>query len=60
MKTEKEVREEIEACKKTIQNYRNAYKQSKIPKEVLKSELIQNESMIAALRWVLGENDRYD
>lgn len=60
MKTEKEIRNEIEACKNTIENYRNAYKKGEIPKEMLKFELIQNESMMFALKWVLDENDRYD
>lgn len=60
MKTEKEIREEIEASQRTIGNYRKAYKDGKIPKESLEHALIDNQSTIATLRWVLGENDRYD
>ena len=60
MKTEKEIRDEIKACEKTKENYRIAYKNGKIPKDVYKSEAIQCESMASALLWVLGENDRYD
>ncbi|WP_242858871.1 hypothetical protein [Clostridium botulinum] len=60
IKTEKEIREEIECCKKTIDNYKKAYKEKKIPKDVLKSTLLECENSILALKWVLGENDRYD
>lgn len=60
MKTEKEIREEIELTKKTIQNYRNAYKNNKIPEDVLENQIIDCSATIDALRWVLGENDRYD
>lgn len=60
MKTETEIREEIKATKKTIDNYRKAYNKSKIPKEVFTSQSIDCSATIDALRWVLGENDRYD
>jgi predicted transcriptional regulator len=60
MKTEQEIKDEIEATKRTIENYRNAYKSGRISREVLKSQLIDCESTIHALMWVLGENDRYD
>lgn len=60
MKTEEEIREEIEATLRTIANYRNAYKKSKIPKDVLHDQLIDCVATIDALKWVLGENNRYD
>jgi hypothetical protein len=60
LKTEKEIRHEIEATKKTIENYRNAYKNSEIPRDVMKSQILDCSSTIATLLWVLGENDRYD
>lgn len=60
LKTEKEIRNEIEACDNTIKNYKNAYKKKEISKRILKSELLQSESMKFALKWVLDENDRYD
>lgn len=60
IKTEKEIREEIEAIKRTINNYREAVKQGEFPKERMRFVLLENQSMISALKWVLGENDRYD
>lgn len=60
MKSEQEIREEIEATKRTIANYRNAYKQGEITRESLNIHLYDCEATIAALTWVLGENDRYD
>lgn len=60
LKTEKEIREEIENCEKTVENYRKSHKDGKIPFDVLKSAVHENGSMIAALKWVLGENERYD
>lgn len=60
MKTEKEIRDEIEATKKTMNNYKNSYKKGEIPKDVLKKALLDCSATIDALKWVLGENDRYD
>lgn len=60
MKSKKEIQEEIEATERTIQNYRNAYKKNKIPKDVLETQLIDCSATIDVLRWVLGENERYD
>lgn len=60
MKTEKEIREEIECCKRTMSNYKKAHEEKKIPKDVLESKLLECKNMILALKWVLGENDRYD
>lgn len=60
MKTEKEIREEIEATKRTKDNYRKAYNEKKIPKDVFLSQLVDLNATIDTLKWVLGENDRYD
>lgn len=60
MKTEQEIRDEIGAAERTIENYRNAVKKGSFPKESLQLVITENQSIIAALRWVLGENDRYD
>lgn len=60
MKTEQEIRDEIEANERTINNYQNAYKEGKIPFDVLKSKATECQATNAALSWVLGENDRYD
>jgi len=60
MKNEQEIREEIEATGRTLKNYREAYKQSKIPFDVLEQKVNECHATIGALKWVLGENDRYD
>lgn len=60
MKTEEEVKEEIEATKRTADNHSKAYKDGIITKECLKIYIIDCKATIDALRWVLGENDRYD
>lgn len=60
MKSKEEIRNEIEAARRTIENHRNAFNEGKITRDSFKSALIDNEATIAALRWVLGENDRYD
>lgn len=60
LKSEEEIRKEIQATYKAIENYRNAYKNKKIPKDVLEYQLTDCLATIDALKWVLGENDRYD
>jgi hypothetical protein len=60
MKTEKEIRDEIEAINRDDERARKEYKDGEIPKVVLRSKLLQNSSMRLTLKWVLGENDRYD
>lgn len=60
MKTEQEIRDEIKATERTIKNYRAAYIEKKIDRDALNLYLIDCGSTIDALRWVLGENDRYD
>jgi len=60
MKTEEQIREEIEATKRTMDNYCNAYKEGKIPKDSFQTQVTDCYATIAALSWVLGENDRYD
>ena len=60
MKSRKEIREEIGHSARAIKNHRAMYKNEKISKELLKDTIIDNEATIAALKWVLDENDRYD
>ncbi|EGO63551.1 hypothetical protein [Acetonema longum] len=60
MKTEREIRDEIEATQRAAQNCRRSYQNKKISQEVLKDMLIDCQATEDALRWVLGENDRYD
>ena len=60
MKTEQEILDEIKANERTIENYQQAYSDNKIPFEVLKTEHISTTATIQTLKWVLGENDRYD
>ena len=60
LKSEQDIKNEIESAGKTIENYQKAHKEGKIPFEILKTEHLYNSGMIQALRWVLGENDRYD
>ena len=60
MKTKQEIKEEIIATQNTVQNYRKAFKNGKINKKVLKAQIADCIATIDALRWVLGENERYD
>lgn len=60
MKTEQEIRDEIIATKNTIKNYRKAFKNSKINKGVLQTQIADCTVTIDTLKWVLGENERYD
>jgi ribosomal protein L29 len=60
LKTEQEIINEIDACLKTIENYKNAYAHKKLRKNIAQLETVQFTGMILALKWVLGENDRFD
>lgn len=60
MKSKKEIREEIEATKRTMNNYRKEFKEGKITRDNLSDNILDCNATIDALRWVLGENDRYD
>lgn len=60
MKSEKEIREEIENTKKTIMNYKKAYEEGRIEKESFRYFMTDCNATIDCLKWVLGENDRYD
>lgn len=60
MKTKEQIREEIEATKRTMNNYRDAFLNKEIPEDVFKTQITDCYATIAALSWVLGENDRYD
>jgi hypothetical protein len=60
MKTQTEISQEIDNCLKTIENFNKAYKEKKITKRVAQIETLQYAGMVLALKWVLGENDRWD
>lgn len=60
MKNENEIKDEIKAINKTMVIYRKAYKNEKIPKDVFKQQLADCMATLDTLKWVLGENDRYD
>lgn len=60
MKTENEIRDEIKACETTIKNFSNAYKNGIVDKKLYIFKKEECNNMILALKWVLGENDRYD
>lgn len=60
MKSFTEVNVEIQAAERTITNYREAFAEGEIERPELKRALAENQTTIAALRWVLGENDRFD
>lgn len=60
MKSEEEIRAEIIAIEKTINNYRNAFRNNEIDKSSFRTAFDNQTHMILALRWVLGENDRFD
>lgn len=60
MKSKNDILTEIESTERTIENYKEAYKNGRIPKEILEYNLIECKAAIATLSWVLGENDRWD
>jgi hypothetical protein len=60
LKSEQDVRNEIDATVRTLDNYQKAYKEGKIPFDVLKVEFTDKTATIQALKWVLGENERFD
>lgn len=60
MKTADEITAEIEATERTIENLYQAYNKGDIPRQVLSNGLREANATMAALKWVLGENDRYD
>ncbi|EJT5937300.1 hypothetical protein N2W52_002068 [Clostridium perfringens] len=60
MKSKSEILKEIELTKRTIKNYKEAYKNGKISKDILEYNLIDCKATLEALSWVLEENDRWD
>ncbi|MFJ8528670.1 hypothetical protein [Bacillus sp. NPDC094106] len=60
MKTEQKVRDEIGSLNEKDDILRETYKNGEIDKPDFRSQLLQNSSKRLALKWVLGENDRYD
>ncbi len=60
MKTEQWIRDKINDLDATEDVIRDSYKKMEIDREAFRSQLLQNSSQISALKWVLGENDRFD
>lgn len=60
MTAEQEIRDKIKDLDANENAIRDSYKQGEIDRQVFRSELLQNSSQILALKWVLGENDRFD
>lgn len=60
MKTEQWIRDKIKDLDATEDVIRDSYKKREIDREAFRSQLLQNSSQISALKWVLGENDRFD
>jgi hypothetical protein len=60
LKTEQEIRDEIEATARTLSNYEEAYVEGRVRFDVLSDKTTDYHATISALKWVLGENDRYD
>lgn len=60
MKTEKEIRLEIEKHKKALEEYKEQYKSNKISKNIYRYNIIDATSTIYALSWVLDENNGFD
>lgn len=60
MTVEQEIRDKIKNLDTNENAIRDSYKRGEIDRQVFRSELLQNSSQILALKWVLGENDRFD
>lgn len=60
MKTEKEIKEEIDATERSKNNFVEAYKDRRIDKRTLEYKLHEYDTTLLVLSWVLGENDRFD
>lgn len=60
MKTEKEIRDYMELVNRSIENLKKALRENKIPEVVYINQRINLDATLSTLRWVLGENDRYD
>lgn len=60
MKSYTEIMSEIETSERTLNNYREAFDAGEIDRLALKRALADHGSTVAALKWVIGENDRFD
>lgn len=60
IKTLIEIKEEILNIEKTIDNYRNAFKEGKIDRDTLRYHLTECGGNLTALKCVMCENERYD
>jgi hypothetical protein len=57
MKTEQQIKEEIEVTKKSKEKFVEAFKDGRIDKETLEYKLQQYEIALLVLSWVLNDND---
>ncbi len=57
MRSEKEIREIIADIEVTIKNTTLANNMQELPKELFESMVRENECMLKALQWVLGDID---
>jgi hypothetical protein len=60
MKTEAEINTELDAIANEISRAKIKLRKGEMSKEVYISIVRQNQYMRLALKWVLGENERYD
>ncbi|GFN32441.1 hypothetical protein PCURB6_27010 [Paenibacillus curdlanolyticus] len=60
MKSEAEIREEIESTIQTLKNYHKSYSQMEIYFDEMCEKVQKCHTRIGVLKWVLGENDKYD
>jgi hypothetical protein len=60
LKTEQEIKDEIEAQRTAIKDFKESFKNGRISKESLVKAMSDHNHVILALRWVLDEMDRYD
>lgn len=60
MKSEDEILKEIKSIEKTMDNYKNDFKNGNISKESFGYMMADCQGTLDALLWVLGKNDRYD
>lgn len=60
IKTEKEIYDKIETMEKTSKIYHKAFKESRIDRQTLRTQIANCNTTIDTLRWVLEKNGRHD
>ncbi|AEZ65980.1 hypothetical protein BCB4_0187 [Bacillus phage B4] len=60
MKSELEIRLELCEFKEKEKYYRKLHEEGRIDKETLRTLIRENKAFTLALKWVLGEADRFD